>query len=89
MVVNDTDVVLIEVKSALNIQDINEHLDRLDHFKMLSPQYKECRVMGAVASMVLPDDAARYAYRKGLFVIGQSGETVLIRNDSAFKPAEW
>jgi len=89
MVVNDTDVVLIEVKSALSLQDVDDHLDRLQHFKMLSPQFKDCRIMGAVAAMVLPDDAARYAYRKGLFVIGQSGDTVTIRNDQAFKPAAW
>ena len=45
--------------------------------------------MGAVSAMVVPDEAARFAYRQGLFVLGQSGETVTIRNDGAFEPAVW
>jgi hypothetical protein len=89
MVINGTDVILIEAKSALSVQDIDEHLERLAHFKNLSPQYLDFNVMGAVAGMVVPDDAARYAYRKGLFVLGQSGETVTIRNDLNFQLAVW
>lgn len=89
LVVNGTDVILIEVKSALSVQDVDEHLDRLSRFKKLSPQYRDFKAMGAVAAMVVPDDAARYAYRKGLFVLGQSGDTVTIRNAEAFRPAVW
>ena len=46
-------------------------------------------VMGAVAAMVIPDNVARYAYSKGLFVIGQSGEHLEIRNDAEFQPTVW
>ena len=45
--------------------------------------------MGAVAGMVVPDDAARFAYRQGLFVLAQSGESVTIRNDANFQPGVW
>ena len=45
--------------------------------------------MGAVAAMVMPNDVARYAYRKGLYVLAQSGSTVLIRNDGKFSPKIW
>ena len=31
----------------------------------------------------------RFAYRQGLFVIGQTGETVKILNDKTFKPKIW
>lgn len=89
LVVNDTDVVVIEVKSELSVADVNEHLERLVRFKRLFPHYRDCKVMGAVAAMVTPDDAARYAYRKGLFVLGQSGDTVVIRNDLRFQPSVW
>jgi hypothetical protein len=41
------------------------------------------------SGLVTPDDTARYAYRKGLFVLGQSGETVEIRNDLGFTPTVW
>jgi hypothetical protein len=40
-------------------------------------------------AMVLPDDVARYAYRCGLFVLVQSGEHIMIRNDAKFQPQDW
>ena len=89
LVVNDTDVIDIEVKSELSVEDIKAHIEKLSCFKRLFPHYRNCRVMGAVAAMVTPEDAARYAYRQGLFVLGQSGETVVIRNNAAFRPKIW
>jgi len=39
--------------------------------------------------IVIDEGADRYAYQQGLFVIGQSGETVRILNDDQFRPKEW
>jgi hypothetical protein len=89
LVVNSTDAILIETKSELKVDDVREHIDRLARFKKLCPQYAGFRVMGAVAAMVVPEDAARFAYRQGLFVLGQSGETVTIRNGAGFQPHAW
>jgi hypothetical protein len=81
--------VLIEAKSTLSVQDINEHLDRLADFKTFFPEYGEKKAVGAVAGIVIEEGADRYAYHKGLFVIAQSGETVKILNDKKFKPKAW
>lgn len=89
LVVNGTDATLIEAKSELRIDDVREHLARLPRFKKLFPQYAAFRIMGAVAATVVPEEAARFAYRQGLFVLGQSGDTVTIRNDEAFVPLVW
>ncbi len=89
LVVNTTDVVAIECKSMLSIDDVNQHLMTLDKLKKMLPTYAEKKVMGAVAAMVLPDNVAHYAYRKGLFVISQSGDHLIIRNDAKFKPHIW
>ena len=89
IVVNDKDVVAVECKSNLKQQDIDEHLARLAKLKRLLPRYANSRVMGAVAAMVIPDNVGRYAYSQGLFVIGQSGEHLEIRNDAQFTPAVW
>lgn len=89
LVVNDGDVVAVECKSTLGTADVDEHLERLAKLKRLLPSYRELRVIGAVAAMVMPDDVARYAYRKGLFVLAQSGENMVIRNAAGFKPATW
>ncbi len=89
MVVNDSEAVAVECKSNLKIDDVNEHLDRLAKLKRLLPRYASFKVMGAVAAMVIPDNVASYAASKGLFVIGQSGEDMAIRNDEDFTPAVW
>ena len=89
MIVNDLDLVAVECKSNLKQQDVDEHLARLAKIKRLLPKHANSRVMGAVAAMVIPDNVARYAYSKGLFVIGQSGEHLEIRNEAGFQPTIW
>ncbi|MEB3312303.1 MAG: DUF3782 domain-containing protein [Snowella sp.] len=88
-VVNDTDAILVEVKSKLTQRDVDEHLQRLGKFKRLMPRFRDVKALGAVAAMVVPDEVANYAYGKGLFVLVQSGENVVILNDSEFIPQVW
>lgn len=87
--VNDSDVIAIECKSALSLDDVNEHLQRLGKLKRLLPTDAAKRVMGAVAAMVVPDNVAVHAYRKGLSVLGQTGDHLEIRNDADFIPVVW
>ena len=89
LVVNDTDVIAIECKSNLSVDDVKDHLERLGKIKRMLPTYADKRIMGAVAAMVIPDAVALYACRHGLFVIGQNGEQLHIRNDENFNPAVW
>ncbi|MDP2901575.1 MAG: DUF3782 domain-containing protein [Methylovulum sp.] len=89
LVVNDSDVVAIECKSTLSIDDVNAHLARLGHLKKLLPTYTNKRVLGAITGMVIPDQVARYAYSQGLYLIAQSGDHLLIRNDAGFVPRSW
>ncbi len=49
----------------------------------------DVRAMGAVAAMVVPRDVARHAYRQGLFVLAQSGDSVILLNDAKFQPKAW
>jgi len=86
LVTNDKHCVAVEVKSFLSIDDINEHRERLEKFKILFPRYIDSILYGAVAGAVIPDDVARYAYKQGFFVIGQKGENMEILNNSQFKP---
>jgi len=81
--------VLIEAKSTLKIEDINDHLENLGKFKRFFPEYGDRKVVGAVGGIVIEERADRYAYKKGLFVIAQKGESVRILNDSSFKPRIW
>lgn len=89
LVVNDGVCVVVEVKSRLSVDDVNEHLERMAKFKKVFPRYADIQALGAVAAMVVPDDVASYAYRKGFFVICQTGDSVAILNDAKFRPTAW
>ncbi len=89
LVVNDTDIIAIECKSTLSIDDVNDHLQRLEKLKRLLPSYSTKHVMGAVTGMIIPENVANYAYRQGLYVIGQSGNQLVLRNDLTFKAKVW
>lgn len=82
-------VVLIEAKSTLGVDDVNEHLERLERFSAFFPEYRGRKVLGAVAGIEIDDGADKYAYRRGLFVIAQSGDSVQIVNDEKFQPRAW
>lgn len=89
LVVNGSEAIAIEVKSKLSQADVDEHIERLGKIKRFMPRYQNIKILGAVAAMVIPADAARYAYRQGIFVIGQSGNDMVILNDLKFQPRDW
>ena len=86
---NEEYVVAIEVKSTLKVEDVNEHIEDLGRLREFFPRFKNQKLIGAVAGIVMEEGADRYAYRRGLFVIGQTGETVKILNDDKFRPKIW
>ena len=89
LAVDDNVAVAVEVKSRLSTTDVDEFREKLGKFKQAFPAYKNYNIHGAVAGIEIDEGMDRYAYRQGLFVIKQSGETVEIANDEAFKPKRW
>ena len=89
LVVNDNDTVAIECKSNLSVDDVNDHLERLSKIKRLLPRYKNNRILGAVAGMVIPQHVAAYAIKKGLYVIIQNGDHLDLANTATFEPKNW
>ena len=89
LVVDDTEVVVVEVKSKLSQRDVEEHLERLALFKELFPRYGDARAFGAMAAMVVPEKQAAYAESVGLFVIGQAGDDAVLLNSPEFRPRAW
>jgi hypothetical protein len=89
LVVNAGHVVVVEVKASLSVADVREFLDDLRQFRAFFPEYADWQVHGAVAGIRIEDGADRYAYRQGLFVLAQTGDTVKILNDPNFQPKAW
>ena len=68
----------------------------ISHFYCISkikdvPRFssKGRKVIGAVGGIVIEEGSDKYAYKQGLYVITESGETVRILNDEKFKPKKW
>ena len=89
LVVNAGHVVVVEVKASLSVEAVREFLDDLRQFRDFFPEYADWQVHGAVAGMRIEGGADRYAYRQGLFVLAQTGDTVKILNDAQFQPKAW
>jgi hypothetical protein len=91
LLLEDTDeVVVVEVKSTLRVEDVNDFLDDLDHFLDYFPRYKDYHIYGAVAGLDIIEEADRYAYKRGLFVLSVSGDgLVSILNNEAFLPRDF
>jgi len=53
-------------------------------------EYRDYRRFGAVTTLAVQEEADRYAYRQGLFVLtlGREG-LVTLRNDDAFRPQDF
>jgi len=90
LLTNDEDVVVIEVKTTLKIEDVLWHLEKLNQFFLFFPRYKGCRVFGAVAGLKILEESDRFAYKKGLFVLKVGTEDMIeIANDDKFKPKDF
>jgi hypothetical protein len=89
LAVDEIDVVLVECKSRLSKDDVNDFLEKLEHFKEAFPHYRNFNAYGAVAGIEIDEGVDRYAYKQGLFVIKPSGDTVAIINDDQFQAKFW
>jgi hypothetical protein len=92
LLMNSDIAVAVEIKSSLSFEEVKEHLERLEKIQKVQPKRINLigvTLYGAVAGMIIENDADRYAYKKGLFVLRQNGRIVEIVNDEKFKPKEW
>ncbi len=87
---NDRDTVVIEVKSMVRVQDVDDLLDDLNAVLAFFTRDAGRRVYAGIAGLDFAEGADRYAYHKGLFVLGLTGEgLVSIRNDVNFRPRDF
>jgi len=85
--VNQKYVVVVSVKTRLNVEHVKEFLERrLSIFKEVFPRYHAMQVLGAVAGMSIEQAADTYAIKQGLYVLAQSGDNVTLLNPAEFQP---
>ncbi len=85
--VNSDYVVVVSVKMTLRVDDVRTFLnERLPIFKEVFPLYKDKKVLGAVAGASIVQESDVYAMKRGLFVLAQSSENMIVLNDDSFEP---
>ena len=82
---NGEEVVAVEVKTTLRVEDVDKFLDILPNFTRYLPQYSGKKVYGAVAYLQAKESSEIYAEKRGLFVIRATGNSASIINDEGFK----
>ena len=87
---DETQIIVVEVKTTLTVDDVREFLEALDIFLDFFPRYKGYTIYGAVAGLHIAEKADRFAYKSGLFVLNLGKEgLVRIQNDEKFKPRDF
>jgi hypothetical protein len=86
---NGNEIVVIEVKTTLRNDYIEEFLEKLNNFKKFFPKYNDNIVYGAMAYLKSPENVAARAKKQGLLLIKATGDSARIVNTKDFKPKSW
>jgi chemotaxis protein histidine kinase CheA len=87
MLEGDRDVVVVEVKVQLSIDDVKYHLRRMEKLQRFATATNDTRKLyGAVASTVMNDNVKKFARAHGLFVIEPAGYDVTLTKPFHFAP---
>ena len=83
---NGEEIVLVEVKTTLKVQHVEDFLYKLKRFTTWKSIYKDKKMYGAVAYLKEAQSSSKYAEKQGLFVIRATGSSASIINKKNFKP---
>ena len=94
LLLEDGDItILIEAKTTLKIDDVREHIERMEKYRRYidsSDNGEKRRYVGAVAGTVVADNVVKFAHENGLYVIVQSARAVeIITPPEGFVAKKW
>jgi DNA repair exonuclease SbcCD ATPase subunit len=81
----------VEIKTELSVEDVDEHLKRMDKIRRyMDGRQDKRKLVGAVAGAIVAPNVVKYAQRQGFFVLVQTGDSIAIaRAPKGFAPKEW
>jgi hypothetical protein len=90
LLINGEYLMIIEVKTVLRVKDVDNHLKRLERIRNAAcPPADSHKFIGCVAGAVVDETVKKYAHKKGLYVLEQSGDTVKLDIPEDFDPKIW
>ena len=89
MLENGDKAMLVEVKTKLTTENVQDHIKRIEKMRKYADLHGDKRAfLGAAAGVVMTDNVKQYALGHGLYVIEPSGESFNITPPEG-KPKEW
>jgi hypothetical protein len=86
---NGAQAMVVEVKTTLEIEDINDHIKRMEKIRKYADEHGDKReFLGAIAAMIIKPKPKDYALKQGFFIIEPSGEDVKVIKP-ATEPRVW
>ena len=88
---NGDKVMVVEIKSKPNSEDVSDHVVRMEKLRKIADLHGDTRkYLGAIAGVVFGTAEKTYALKKGFYVIEPSGETFNITvPEGNYRPREW
>jgi len=79
-----------ETKSFLRAEDIKKFTQNvLPIARDFFPEYKDKKIIGAIASLYVDQSLVRYGEKQGVIVLGFGQDVMEVLNSSEFKPKVW
>jgi hypothetical protein len=78
---NHSSIAIVEVKFTVREKDIPKTLKKAETFRILFPEYKDFKIYLGLASLNFCKEMEDECIRKGIVVIKQVGETVVIHDE--------
>ena len=82
---NGDEIVVVEVKTTLDVDKVDHFIEKLKMFKNIYPEYADKKIYGAVAYLVADSASDKYSQNQKLFVIRATGNSSTIVNPSNFE----
>ena len=83
--INGDAIVVVEVKTTLELKDVEHFMKKLEIFKQVFLEYRDKDIYGAVAYLKQNQGSGGNAEKKGLYVIEAVGSSARITNRDEFK----
>ena len=83
---NGDEIIVVEVKTTLDVEKVKHFIEKLKSFKKVFPEYADKKVYGAVAFIVADSESNKYSENQKLFVLKATGDSASIVNAEGFKP---
>ncbi|NCA84011.1 MAG: hypothetical protein EOM83_00375 [Clostridia bacterium] len=84
--INSHEIVIVEVKTTLRVNDVEDFHKKVWKAKRYMPEYADKKIYGGVAFITADSASDRMAEKIGFFVIRATGNSSSIINTKDFKP---